>query len=212
MLEGNSGNIFSVAIRACLRSEENTVVGDEPVISVIFSQVYLETFINEIIETVPLFDASDGYNEIMILRGRRMSIKGKYDSVKLALSGQRYDGNAYPFRDFVSLVKLRNFITHMEPVRGDWSGWCDPTFLGYLETKNLLSIRQNDSWYQRIKTRKIARWACQTAIDMCKSIADAFPDGMDKDVVKSRVKHLDNSLNKRKTVTKQEPPEGSRTE
>jgi hypothetical protein len=103
------------------------------------------------------------------------------------LGGHVYDKGAQPFQDFKLLIDLRNAIVHNKPrdtflftPDGEFMRVEPPPIVKRLEGKNILAEFEGpncESWIDLISTQAVARWACNTSVEMVKSVMHAVPEG-----------------------------------
>jgi hypothetical protein len=168
----------------------------DAVIAVLLAAESTEAFINEIPEWIDIYRRdepkelvdrvdrrfwalSDVLNELE--RGR-VSLLSKYLMAAQAL-GHPYDRGANPFRDFRTLITLRNDVLHIKPrnrfPRPDGAAaeeW--PDHITALEEQGLVRLRSASngvSWLEALETPELATWACQTSVAIVGSILDALP-------------------------------------
>ena len=207
----HSGNIINTAIQSYHKSVDEErkghpyVSSGEPIISIVFSQMFLEAFINEIIEGLPVFSDPDKFERLIYLRkikekiNRMGGLKNKYQLVKFAFNNQYYDEGTPLFKDFILLITLRNHLVHLEPTKAEITKWYDPGFTDQLQAKNILYKPEKRTildFYHKLGTSRVARWACQTAIDVSKSLIESFPECSEKKLFNDRIKDHEAFLNK----------------
>jgi hypothetical protein len=169
----------------------------DAVIAVLLAAASTEAFINEIPERIDMYRRdeskeladrvdrrfwalSDVLNELE--RGR-VSILSKYLMAAHAL-GHPFDRGANPFRDFRTLITLRNDVLHIKPrnryippngtLGGEW-----PHHVTALEQQGLVrahSAPEGVSWLEALETPELANWACETSLAIVGTILHVLPD------------------------------------
>jgi hypothetical protein len=168
------------------------------VIAVLLAAASAEAFINEIPERIDLYRRDESKELVDLVDRRfwalsdvlnelergRVSILSKYLMAAQAL-GHPYDRAANPFRDFRTLITLRNDVLHIKPrnrymppnggtVGGQW-----PDHVAALEQQGLVlthSASEGVSWLEALETPELANWACETSLAIVASILHALPD------------------------------------
>jgi len=167
-------------------------------VAIVFSVVALEAFINEMAEmasgampkaeTEPQKIAT--FAEILKYVGdSRGSLEMKYNLAKWVCTGQFYEKDAKPYRDFADLIATRNALIHYKVLdkitfaEDGSASMAEPKILKRLESKGILTdipARLNVAWIERVGTPETARWACETAAAMVQSTIASLPEGLCK--------------------------------
>lgn len=189
----HSGHLFSVAKKAATSDdlEEN-----DPLISIMFSVLALEAFINEsgsiarMLPTRKQEKILEGFASVMSeLEDRKESLLVKYHMALLVFSGATWDEGAQPFQDFKLLLNLRNSIVHMKTDKWELDVSFDspekerelkqyPKFVSTLIQKDLIDIpNKSTSWLDAIAQPKVGKWACGTAEKVTAEFIRVVPDG-----------------------------------
>ncbi len=177
--------LFKLAKRA---ATEDFADKDGPVISIMFSVVALEAFINEsralaaIVPSEKQQEAILAYNSVMTeLEERKESILLKYKLALLIFTGSTWAEHDPLFQEFKLLVALRNELTHLKGDRWEVEVDMDdddddgkrrsvsdyPRFIRSLHSKGIISLPASmSSWLAPVNDRKVAAWACQVARDI----------------------------------------------
>ena len=162
--------------------------------AIVFSAMALEAFINEMADiaafpvppghfplqhpSVPM--VADVLKELVDSYG---AVQSKYLLAKRIFAGQPYDKGARPYQDFHLLIELRNTLIHIKhldmtkhtPEGKEQSN--EPSIIRKLASKNVLADPGTPNlWIIRITTLETARWACNTAAAMVRSLIDVIPD------------------------------------
>ena len=126
------------------------------------------------------------------LEPTRASIRVKFSLAKAILSGTPYDKGTRPYQDFHLLLSIRDALVHMKPERVSEGPADDQShtekLLRALESRGLCGPEEagtKSSWLPRIATRAIARWACNVAADMVRSVAECLGSQIRDEVVVS---------------------------
>jgi hypothetical protein len=158
---------------------------NEALVSIVFSVVAVESFLNEAREFAP-----DGGTSVMAAFGRAMrdlaqtqSITLKYSVSHLILTGKHADFGAPPYQDLRLLVSLRNELVHFKPtVPLSYDPEYHPvreTLRSKLESKNMLAqeAESGESWLYHVSTKAVAEWACNTAANVILDFCNNVPQG-----------------------------------
>ncbi len=171
--------------------------------SVIFAAMSAEAFINEIPQlAVQAAENSlepgwvKALGEIVgAAEESHASIESKYHLASLVLRGHVFNKGTEPFRDFSTLVLLRNRVVHAKPevairhkeAGGEWKwkdamarleGWgvhaadgLIPEFIPQNE-----SARIESNFLAEISTEVVSQRSCGAAAGIVKAVLDAIPD------------------------------------
>lgn len=182
----NSVVLHGIAKAAYRRTENapsETAGGqNDALVAVLFSTASLEAFAMQLALYAHMAAATlskpqylgalgDVLDEVERFQG---SVRLKYLIAKLLVSGQAYDKGAQPYQDLDLLFKIRDQIVHPKPEKIGH----DPSVVKALEAKGLVEKakpRVYSSWFGRISTRAVARWACNVVFDLIDSLRAAFP-------------------------------------
>jgi hypothetical protein len=173
----------------------------EAVVAVVLAAASAEAFINELTELMamktpmlahrgpslpPALSAfADALTEIEESRG---STNLKYLMASQTLGGKMFDKGGQPYQDFALLMTLRNDIMHLKPkdvfeekAREDGTEitvrW--PKYIAALQGRGLARTVPKKviiSWFELLKSEKLARWACDAAYRIMLAILDLIPD------------------------------------
>ncbi|MEE9129663.1 MAG: hypothetical protein V3T84_06555 [Phycisphaerales bacterium] len=185
-------------LRAKAAYEATNDAGDEreprqeaAIDAIVFSEASLEGFINElaflakslsVTKAAPSTDQAAKLATLADLlleaESNNANVRFKYIVAKWVLSGQGFDKGKQPYQDFALLIDTRNVLLHLRPVEMHLRTNEELTdgLLKRFASKNVLA-KSNENvvmgWLERIKTRAVARWACNTTSRMVLSIVDA---------------------------------------
>ena len=196
-------HLFNIARRA---AADSTSDQDAPIVSVMFSVLALEAFINEsgaLARMVPTANRQkiiEGFSAVMSeLEERRESLLVKYHMALLVFSGSTWDEGSQPFQDFKLLVSLRNAIAHTKADKWETRVFESkpdpersleeyPKFVKQLHQRKLIELPAvSGSWLEILTQQKVADWACLTARLITEEFLRIAPDGCYKS---SLAKHV----------------------
>ena len=189
----HANSLYDIAVRAARIENKDP---DGPLISIMFSVIALEAFINEsgsLARTVPTADKQSviqGYAEVMDeLEQRKEGIILKLHLALLLFSGSTLNKDDKLLAELTLLIALRNEITHP---KGDvWQTPVSrkkpdpersllqyPKFIIKLHQKHIIpSPTISSSWLDQINTMPVANWACAIVEKISKRFYDSVPDG-----------------------------------
>lgn len=199
----HANRLFSIAKRAAAGdSSEN----DASIVSIMFSVLALEAFINEsgalanLVPTSKRQKIIEGFAQVMgELEERKESLLVKYHLALLVFSGSTWDEGSQPFQDFKLLIALRNAIAHTKadkweaPVsesERDPERSLDqyPKIIRQLYQKKIIELPdKSTSWLEVLDQPKVAEWACSTAKLITEEFLNAVPDGEYKNSLSEHV-------------------------
>jgi hypothetical protein len=196
-------DLFNIARRAAVNGSTDK---DAPIVSIMFSVLALEAFINEsgalakMVPTASRQKIIEGFSTVMgELEDRKESLLVKYHMALLVFSGSTWDEGSQPFQDFKLLVSLRNTIAHtkadkwetkVSESKPDPERSLDqyPKFVKQLYQKNLIELPAvSASWLEVLTQQQVAEWACLTAKLVTDEFLKIVPDGYYKS---SLAKHV----------------------
>jgi hypothetical protein len=169
--------LFDVAVNAALKINAPHREGGEnnALVSVAFSIITLEAFLNETIEIARNAASLGTSNPIVSLfvhvmnAMERSSLEDKFGAASVLLEGKPVDFGAAPYQDLSLLVSLRNELVHFKPnPRITYRPNYQPVrekLLKQLKSKNILAeeVQYAEGWLFHVSTRALAEWACKTA-------------------------------------------------
>ena len=204
----HAGDLFEIAKRS---ARAGTFENDGPIISIMFSVIALEAFINESVSlarsmpTAKTQKIVEAYSNVMSeLEQRKEGIVIKYHLGLLVFSGATWDEGIQPFQDFKLLIVLRNAITHAKS--DEWSVKLDyfrdhepqrdvdeyPKFIRTLLQRGFIEKPlSSESWLVLLNNPKVANWACKTAETITKKFFEAVPKGYYKESLKTHLLCID---------------------
>ena len=193
----NAAALFNQAVTVCEQitcppSTERYAGRREALVSILFATIAAEAFINEL--GVLAGSAIPALHEILDLaETSRTSIEAKYQLARFVLTGSVFDRGSAPFQNFYRLIKLRNAIVHAHPqaeVQVDSKGRTIPaeteitTLLrdtGAVASQETLAQQHQTTgpiitdWLDRISTKELARWACNSTAAIVQAILASLP-------------------------------------
>lgn len=163
-------------------------------VAIVFSALTLEAFINELAEcaTFPPWGHEPsaplaGFASVMKeAEESHAQLELKYKLVKLLFTQKSYDESRPPYQDFKLLIDLRDALVHLKPMDKllrDENGKLihkPPALINRLRSKNILSEHASGvtaDFAIRVSTGAVAKWACNTAVAMVRSVLKDLPEG-----------------------------------
>jgi hypothetical protein len=114
------------------------------------------------------------------------SIRLKFMLTNLIFAGKTYEKSEQPYQDFALLFKIRDALMHLKPQdefkvthNGNVVRVMKPKILEALQSKNILANLDEKlvaDWKSMISTQAVARWACNTAVDIVHSTLRILPE------------------------------------
>lgn len=187
----NIGVFFNIAASAYKRSHKTS---SESLITIIFSFIGLESFINILAEVASgsllglktpssIIILGKILNELENIGG---SLANKYQVTRLILTGELYDKGSLPYQDFECLIKIRNALIHSKPDKFIVPSQITeaskeyPKFIYHLVNRKIISPPKRglpfSHWERLVKTPEVAYWSYKTAYEMIISIIEVFPE------------------------------------
>ena len=177
-----TGLLFGVAVEAALSIKAHPRKGGQraALVSVVFSVVALEAFVNEITEyalaTSECLQSSEPQEVAVFAQvmadaaASRATLEARLSLANGMLSGRPLNPEAY--QDFALLIRLRNDLVHFKPNGSFTAGAAAGA--GHKELKELIAnfkgknILAEDaftawSWTYLVQTKAVAEWSCKTA-------------------------------------------------
>jgi hypothetical protein len=191
----NASALFLKATRTaeqivCAPGTERYAGKDDAVISVLFAVISAEAFINEL----AFISGDKSLHEVLSSADEsRASLETMYQIAKLVLSGAAFRKGEPPFQDFHQLLRLRDAIVHFRPqpeIKKDDQGrtvFAETRIENLLRSKGILAspdvlATQYDTtghiitdWIQRISTKAVALWACNSIAAIVRDILRSLP-------------------------------------
>jgi hypothetical protein len=184
-----TGTIFGIAVEAARDIKAAPRIGGQrsALISVVFSVIALEAFVNEMTEHAQQMSAYQPMVEgpEVILFAQVMGdaeeahtrLESKLTLANWILSGRNVDRGSQPYQDLVLLMRLRNDLVHTKPNRLFVYGTttneeAHRELMVKFRDKNILANdKDTGSWTYLAQTKAVAEWSCRTAAhvvnDLC---------------------------------------------
>jgi hypothetical protein len=186
----DAGMLFNVACDHAQLIEASPREGNQKaaLVSIIFSVLTLEAFLNELAEfacdtDIEKPEVIDALADFLVDAERsNASLETKLTVGNWILTGTRLDRGEQPFQDFTLLVRLRNDLVHFKanarfedgvPTRRMHANLIDK-FRG----KKILAenLKENElSWSNLVQTKAVAEWSCKTAANMVADLCNKIP-------------------------------------
>jgi len=187
-----TGGLLGVALEAARSIKAPPRDGGQKpaLISIVFSVVALEAFMNETRElaldssmcppnmepeVVSVFAECMGDAE-------RSSLETKFVLGNWILSGKKLDRSSQPYQDFAALVRLRNLLVHFKAndsfAESATQEEIHKDLFNRFENKHILAENTQfsaGSWTFLIETRAVAEWSCKTAARMVLDFCSRAP-------------------------------------
>ena len=196
------GTLFGIAVEAVRKIKAPPRTGGQrpALISVVFSVIALESFLNEITEHARQLSAHqptiEGHPEIVLFaqvmgdaEEAHARLESKLTLANWILSGRSLNRGSQSYQDFALLLRLRNDLVHTKTNKLFAYGTmtneeAHRELMKRFRNKNILANdSQTGSWTYLIQTKAVAEWSCRTAasvvIDLCSS---ALESGFQKDL------------------------------
>lgn len=190
-----TGSLFGVALDAARSIKASSRQGGqrEALVSIVFSVVALEAFINEVTE-LALDDSKNSRSleprvvsvlaELMADAERsHLRLESKFALASWVLTGKRLDRGAQPYQDFALLLRLRNDLVHFEPnasfEQGQTPEEIHKQLFDKFGGKNILADSTGVGllpWSYYIQTKAVAQWACKAAAGMVTNFSTSVPE------------------------------------
>ncbi|MFK0731954.1 MAG: hypothetical protein ACFKPT_15820 [Gloeotrichia echinulata GP01] len=161
---------------------------NDALVSIIFSALALEAFINEIpaiakcekqaVSTEAFLDKL--IDAIEESGSNKKNTQHKFMLASEALNSPLEKGKP-PYQDFADLFELRDCLVHLKPkdvIEEQEDGemkYFGRDLIKRLRDKNMFLDTSVDSIILKVSTAKAAFWACNTASEMVKEILDKLP-------------------------------------
>jgi hypothetical protein len=176
-----AGSLFGVALRAAdsITADEHAGHQQSALVSLVFSVVSLEAFLNETVELANMA-LYLGYSEPEVVPAfiqlmtdaekSRASLESKFILANWLLTGKSLDRGVPPYQDLALLLKVRNQLVHFKPNEIFTDVELTPeTFsksrnsaVEQLRSRNVLAtnIVGLTGWTAWIETKAMAKWSC----------------------------------------------------
>lgn len=196
-----AGNLFQIACNAFFsrdrNKDERAPYQESATVALIFSAAAVEAFINEmavhsrsaVLETSnPPGESTEPKSVIRLAELLEEAERSKGSTqLKYLLAGQALSDIGFvkgrnPYQDFNDLMDLRNAIVHLK-MTAEELDWGDnapnlPKPIARMSSKKVLADPTHQlSWFHKLQTRAVARWACETAKGIVIATLDSVPSG-----------------------------------
>jgi hypothetical protein len=186
------------AVKAAKASPDDT--HRDATVAIILSAAAAEGFINEASELVNQMSKPGGvlprdvtpqeaaFGQLLVdLEKGHASIKAKYLTASVLLSGRLFDQGCNPFQDFSLLIKLRDEHMHLKPKQGlrvqDGNLLpSPPSYIPGLQGRGLVRKYPENThvpWISYVQTAEMAQWAVETARNIITAVLDMTLDTLD---------------------------------
>jgi len=173
MLE--AGLLFGVAIDAIrvIKVEPRTGGQRSALVSVVFSVIALQSFVNEMTEhaqnmsSIQLAEVGVFAQMMGDAEEDRASLDFRLRLAHWILTGRMMDRGSQPYQDFALLIGLRNDLVHTKPNRLYTYGKttneeAHSRLMKRFRDKNILAEENSASWTHLVQTRAVAEWSCRS--------------------------------------------------
>jgi hypothetical protein len=184
--------LFGVAVNSAASIKAPARAGGQlqALVSVVFSVVAVEAFLNEAAEMA--LDFSDlpsepqvvsAFGECMVdAEKSRASLESKFALANWVLVGKKLDKGAQPYQDFALIVRLRNDLVHFKGnERFEQNVTAEEFHKSLIQrfgNKDLLAEdMEPGSWIHAIETKAIADWSCRNAAHVIVDFVSKTPQG-----------------------------------
>jgi hypothetical protein len=186
-----TGTLFGIAVDAArdIKAAPRDGAQRKALISIVFSVVALEAFLNEITEQAEQIAAHQpAESPEVVLFAQIMGdaeesharLESKLTLANWILSGRKVNRGGQPYQDLVLLMRLRNDLVHTKPNKPFvWGVTTNEEAHGALITKFkdkhiLADGMPTGSWTSLVQTKAVAEWSCRTAAhvvgDLCSGV------------------------------------------
>jgi hypothetical protein len=168
-----AGVFFGIAIDAIREIQDDPWRGGKrsALVSVVFSVIALEAFVNEMTELAQNF-ASPQPAEVTVFaqmmgEADRASLEFRLLLAHWILTGRMMDKGSPPYQDFALLISLRNDLVHARPndlfTHGiSTNEEVHKRLVSKFKSKNILAFEPSGSWTHLVQTRAVAEWSART--------------------------------------------------
>jgi hypothetical protein len=178
-------------------SENPNVWPTDAIVAIVLAAASTEAFINEFAEFIDMWGKNDPSLREMLspavracadalieIEAARGTLTLKYLVASLVLCGKTFDKGSNPYQDFATLIKLRNDLMHLKPQdvfvhAPDANEMEVPKYIEALSQRGLAytpATRVGVSWFDRLHTVDMAKWACATAHAIILAVLAMTPD------------------------------------
>jgi len=186
--------LFGVAVNSAASIQAPVRAGGQlqALVSVVFSVVAVEAFLNEATEMALGFSDYAGepqvvpvFAECMVEAEKsRASLESKFALANWVLVGKKLDKGAQPYQDFALMVRLRDRLLHFKGnERFDQNATAEEFHKSLIqrfgnEDDLLAEDMEPGSWIHAIETKAIADWSCSTAARVVVEFVSKAPQGV----------------------------------
>jgi hypothetical protein len=186
----DAGMLFNVACEHAQLIEASPREGNQKsaLVSIVFSVLTLEAFLNELAEYAHDTDISkpeviDTLADFLIDAERsNASLETKLTVGNWILTGARFKRGEQPFQDFALLVRLRNDLVHFKANArfedGVPTGRMHANLIDKFRDKKILAenLKVDElSWSRLVQTKAVAEWSCKTVARMVTDLCNKIP-------------------------------------
>jgi hypothetical protein len=181
-----------------LLAQQPDAAATDVTVAIVLSAAAAEGFINELAEMChPDFTGArhhgvrvpqnvSSFGEAMReIEKNRGSTLFKYLMASYTLSGTMFDKGANPYQDLALLFDLRDMHMHLKPIdqagrlEGEMRTTVLPKKIQTFQTRGLARPSTRDrgiSWFYALQTEAMARWSCETSLNMMLSVLNMISD------------------------------------
>jgi len=196
-----TATLFGIAVETAREIKAAPRAGGQrpALISVVFSVIALESFMNEMTDYAqdmtdyqPFVEGPEALVFAQVMGDAEEAharLESKFTLAKWILSGRNIDRGGQPYQDFALLMRLRNGLVHTKPnklfIHGvTTNGEAHGTMLARFGDKNILADDLNSgSWTYLAQTKTVAEWSCRTAGHVVNDLCSAVPQNNFKTVL-----------------------------
>jgi hypothetical protein len=196
-----TATLFGIAVETAREIKAAARAGAQrpALISVVFSVIALESFMNEMTDYAqdmtdyqPFVEGPEAVLFAQVMGDAEESharLESKFTLAKWILSGRNVDRGGQTYQDFALLTRLRNDLVHTKPNKPFIHGVttneeAHGALLKRFKDKHILA---NDnvtgSWTYLVQTKAVAEWSCRTAAHVVNDLCSAVPQNNFKTVL-----------------------------
>jgi hypothetical protein len=194
----SAGTLYAIA-RSAFDRTGDAITDTEPgqqdaLIAVVFAAASVEAFINEAAMLAGLRFRPGLTDPPSVARFKDLldeaevshaSTRLKYLLAGSVLLDQAYEKGRQPYQNFDLLLKVRDEVIHLKGerfrmVNGNIVLTERKNIIRALGSRHLVDVGANTGFTNLISTRAVARWACNSAAHMVRSVRDGAPSGQFK--------------------------------
>jgi hypothetical protein len=198
-----SGVLFNVAVQSAASIQAPLRKGGQlpALVSLVFSVVAIEAFLNEAAEMATGFldIPSEPQGVALFVEcmadAERSSLESKLALANWTLAGKKLDRGTQPYQDFALLVRLRNDLVHFKANEAYGQSATPEEFhkalIQRFGSRNLLADDMElGSWTYAIETKAVANWCCKTAACVVVDFVSKVPQGAYRTFVEGIKRHF----------------------